>query len=62
MSEIMEVGDMIFNKWVLTASGGIWYKMELMDKADPTTKCLFPNILMGKPVKSLTRWGMASMK
>ena len=61
MTEVMKVGDMIFNKWVFTASGGIWYTMGLMNKTDPNTKCLFPNILMGKPMKSLTRWGMARM-
>jgi len=62
MTAIMEVGDMIFSKWAFQASGGIWYTMGLMDKNDPTTKMLFPNIVLSEtPLKPLTRWGMARM-
>ena len=72
--EKMKVGDMIFNKWVFQASGGMWYVMGLMDETDPTTKMLFPNIILGeyphsteelpKPyetLKPLSRWGIARM-
>ena len=27
MSEIMKVGDMIFNKWTFQVNGGMWYTM-----------------------------------
>ena len=58
--ETMKVGDMIFSKWVFQASGGIWYTMGLMDENDPTTKMLFPNILLGSELsKPLSRWGLA---
>ena len=59
--EAMNVGDMIFNKWVFQASGGIWYTMGLMDETDPNTKMLFPNIIIGEQLKPLSRWGMARM-
>ena len=53
---------MIFSKWVFQASGGMWYTVGLMDKSDPTTKMLFPNIILSEePLKPLTRWGMARM-
>jgi hypothetical protein len=62
MTALMKVGDMIFNKWVFQASGGIWYTMGLNDETDPTTMCLFPNIILSEePLKPLTRWGMARM-
>ena len=60
--EKMKVGDMIFNKWVFQASGGIWYTMGLMDECDPDTKMLFPNILLDSELsKPLSRWGLARM-
>ena len=59
MMEQMKVGDMMFNKWVF--SKGMWYTMGLMDKNDPTTRMLFPNIVMGDPMKPLTKWGIARM-
>ena len=61
MDTQMKVGDMIFNKWVFTASGGIWYTMGLMDDTDPTTEMLFPNIVLGANLPQLTRWGLARM-
>ena len=62
MTEVMKVGDMIFNKWVFQASGGIWYTLGLLDKNDPTTMCLFPNIILNEePLPPLARWGMARM-
>jgi len=63
MTVTMKLGDMLFNKWVFQASGGIWYIMGLMDKNDPTTLCLFPNITLGEDenLPQLTRWGMARM-
>jgi hypothetical protein len=61
MTAIMKVGDMIFSKCVFQASGGMWYTMGLMDKNDPTTKCLFPNIVMKEALRPLKRWGMARM-
>ena len=62
MTTIMNVGDMIFSKWVFQASGGMWYTLGLLDKNDPETTCLFPNIILSEePPKPLTRWGMARM-
>jgi len=63
MTAIMKLGDMLFNKWVFQASGGIWYTMGLMDENDPTTLCLFPNITLGEDenLPTLTRWGIARM-
>ena len=63
MTATMKLGDMIFNKWVFQASGGMWYTMGLMDESDPTTLCLFPNITLGEDadLPPLTRWGMARM-
>jgi hypothetical protein len=62
MTALMKVGDMIFNKWVFQASGGIWYTMGVNDKNDPETMCLFPNIILSEePLKPLTRWGRARM-
>ena len=58
MTELMNVGDMIFNKWMFR---GLWYVMGLMDKNDPTTKMLFPNIVMGEALRPLKRWGIARM-
>jgi len=54
--EIVKVGDMVYNKWV---SDGLWYTVGLNDKNDPTTICLFPNIIIDEPLKPLSRWGMA---
>jgi len=63
MAALMNVGDMIFNKWVFQASGGMWYTLGLNNKNDPTTLCLFPNITLGEDenLPPLTRWGMARM-
>jgi len=62
MIALMKVGDMIFNKWAFQAVGGLWYTMGLNDKNDPETTCLFPNIILSeKPLKSLSRWGLARM-
>ena len=63
ITAIMKVGDMIFSKWVFKSSGGMWYTMGLMEKSDPTTKMLFPNITLGEDedLPQLTRWGMARM-
>jgi len=63
MTATMKLGDMLFNKWVFQASGGMWYTMGLMDKNDPTALCLFPNITLGEDadLPQLTRWGMARM-
>ena len=58
MTEQMKLGDMIFSKWVFQASGGIWYTMGLNDDKDPTTLCLFPNIIMDEVLPPLTRWGL----
>ena len=60
MMHMMKVGDMIFNKWVF--SRGMWYTMGLNDKTDPTTKCLFPNIIMSEPPKPLRKWGLKRME
>jgi hypothetical protein len=59
MTEMMSVGDMIFNKW--TFNKGMWYTMGLLDKKDPATMCLFPNIVMGETLRPLKRWGIARM-
>ena len=56
--ETANVGDMIFSKWVFQASGGMWYTVGLMEKTDPTTKMLFPNIILGENLPPLTRWGI----
>jgi hypothetical protein len=62
MTALMKVGDMIFNKWVFRASGGMWYTLGLNDKNNPESKCLFPNIILSeKPLKSLSRWGLERM-
>ena len=58
MTALMKIGDMIFNKWVFQAVGGLWYTLGLLDKSDPETTCLFPNIILSKePLKTLSRWG-----
>lgn len=54
----MQVGDMLYNKWVFN---GLWYTMGLLVKNDPTSKCLLPNSLLDEPLPSLTRWGIARM-
>jgi len=60
MTAIMKVGDMIYSKWVFN---GLWYTMGLLDKNDPETTCLFPNIIISEePLKPLTRWGLARME
>jgi len=59
MTAIMKVGDMILDKWVFN---GLWYTMGLLDKNDPETTALFPNIILSdEPLKPLTRWGLARM-
>jgi len=55
LMEIVKVRDMIYNKWVFD---GLWYTVGLNDINDPTTICLFPNIIMDEPLEPLTRWGM----
>jgi hypothetical protein len=60
MIHMMKIGDMIFSKW--TFSRGMWYTMGLNDKSDPTTKCLFPNIVMSDKPKPLRRWGTARLE
>lgn len=35
--------------------------MGLLDKCDPTSKCLFPNILLDEPLPPFTRWGIGRM-
>jgi len=58
MIEQMKIGDMLFNKWVFN---GLWYTLGLNDRNDPTTKCLFPNIIMDELLKPLSRWRIARM-
>ena len=58
LAQTANVGDMIFSKWVFQASGGLWYTVGLMEKSDPTTKMLFPNIILGENLPPLTRWGI----
>ena len=56
LMEVVKVGDMVYSKWVFN---GLWYTVGLNDVNDPTTICLFPNIIMDEPLKPLTRWGIA---
>jgi hypothetical protein len=56
LMDIVKVGDMVYSKWVFS---GLWYTVGLNDINDPTTICLFPNIIMEEPLPPLTRWGMA---
>ena len=58
LAQTANVGDMIFSKWVFQASGGMWYTVGLIEKSDPTTKMLFPNIILGENLPPLTRWGI----
>jgi len=55
MTELMKLGDMIYSKWVFN---GLWYTMGLNDKNDPTTLCLFPNIILDEDLPPLTSWGL----
>jgi len=55
MTELMKLGDMIYSKWVFN---GLWYTMGFNDKNDPTTLCLFPNIILDEDLPPLTRWGL----
>jgi len=57
MIEQMKLGDMLFAPWVF--SNGMWYTLGLNDETDPTSKCLFPNIIMDEHLPPLTRWGLA---
>jgi len=57
MIEQMKLGDMLFAPWVF--SNGMWYTLGLNDETDPSSKCLFPNIIMDAPLPPLTRWGIA---
>jgi hypothetical protein len=59
LMEVVKVGDMVCNKWVFQASGGMWYTVGLNDRNDPSTVCLFPNIVMDEHLPPLTRWGLA---
>ena len=56
LMDIVKVGDMVYSKWVFS---GLWYTVGLNDINDPTTICLFPNIIMEEALPPLTRWGMA---
>jgi len=56
LMEVVKVGDMVYNKWVFN---GLWYTVGLNDRNDPTTICLFPNIVMDEHLPPLTRWGLA---
>jgi len=58
LMEVVKVGDMVYSKWVFD---GMWYTVGLNDKDDPTTICLFPNIIMGEHLPPLTRWGLERM-
>ena len=53
----MKLGDMLFAPWVFNK--GMWYTLGLNDKTDPSSKCLFPNIIMDEPLAPSTRWGLA---
>ena len=56
LMETVKVGDMVYSKWVFN---GLWYTVGLNDINDPTTICLFPNIVMDEHLPPLTRWGLA---
>lgn len=56
LMEVVKVGDMVYNKFVFD---GLWYTVGLNDRDDPSSKCLFPNIIMDEPLAPLTRWGLA---
>ena len=58
LMDIVKVGDMVYSKWVFD---GMWYTVGLNDRDDPTTICLFPNIIMDEHLPSLTRWGLERM-
>jgi len=58
LMEVAKIGDMVFSKWVL---GGIWYTVGLNDETDPSSKRLFPNIIMEEALPPLTRWGLERM-
>jgi len=58
LMEVLEVGDMVYSKWVF---GGMWYTVGLNDRNDPMSKCLFPNIIMDEHLPPLTRWGLERM-
>jgi len=53
----MKLGDMLFAPWIF--SKGMWYTLGLNNEGDPSSKCLFPNIIMDEPLAPLTRWGLA---
>ena len=55
LMEVVKVGDMVYSKWVFS---GLWYTVGLNDRSDPSTKCLFPNIVMDEHLPPLTRWGL----
>jgi len=56
LMEVVKVGDMVYSKWVFN---GLWYTVGLNDINDPTTICLFPNVIMDEHLPRLTRWGLA---
>jgi len=56
LMEVVKVGDMVYSKWVFN---GMWYTVGLNDINDPSSKCLFPNIIMNEPLPPLTQWGLA---
>ena len=58
LMEVVKVGDMVYSKWVFD---GMWYTVGINDKNDPTSKCLFPNIIMEEHLPPLTRWGLERM-
>ena len=45
--EIAKIGDMVYNKFIFN---GLWHTVGLNDRNDPSTKCLFPNIIMDEPL------------
>ena len=52
LMEIVKVGDMVYSKLVFN---DLWYAVGLCDRSDPSSKCLFPNIIMDEHLAPLTR-------
>jgi len=48
MTATMKLGDMLFNKWVFQASGGMWYTMGLMDENDQRPYAYSPTSHLAK--------------
>jgi len=53
MVKRMNLGDMI-----LRTENNLWYTMGLIDRIDPESLCLFPNITMDEVLEPLSHWGM----